>query len=327
MNRKAIITSVAVLASVGAALGFYWPFGKQEKTLLLPGVVEIQEVRLGSKVGGRVLKVFVREGEQVKAGQQLVQLDIAELKAQREQQQAKLQSALANLEKARNGPRAEEVQQAEGDLASDKADLQQARQEFERIKKGYPKAFSQADYDNARAAVQRSEGRVQSTSARLKMLKDGTRPEDIADAEAQVAQMRARLSELDVQVKEEFVIAPEAAIVEVVAVRAGDLVAANQPVLRVLRADDLWVKVYVPETQLGKVRLNQTVAVTMDSYPDRRFEGTVIQVASASEYTPRNVQSADERRHQVFAVKVRVADPKGVFKSGMAAEVVIPLQD
>ena len=102
--------------------------------------------------------------------------------------------------------------------------------------------------------------------------------------------------------------------------------APNQPVVRVLRAADLWVKAYVPETQLGKVRLNQQVDVTIDSYPGKKFQGTVIQIASSSEFTPRNVQSADERKHQVFAIKVHVPDPEGVFKSGMAAEVVLPLQ-
>jgi multidrug resistance efflux pump len=114
-------------------------------------------------------------------------------------------------------------------------------------------------------------------------------------------------------------------VVEVLAVRKGDLVPPNQPVLRVLRAEDLWVRVYVPETELGKVTLNQAAEVTIDAYPDRRFDGTVMQIASESEFTPRNVQSADERRHQVFGLKVRVADPRGVFKSGMAAEVTLPL--
>src|SRR5262249_61381527 len=94
---------------------------------------------------------------------------------------------------------------------------------------------------------------------------------------------------------------------------------ANQIVVRVLRADDLWVKVYVPETDLGRVRLGQKVEVSVDGYPGRHFAGTVEQVAAESEFTPRNVQSADERRHQVFGVKVRVANPDGMFKSGMAA--------
>ncbi len=116
-------------------------------------------------------------------------------------------------------------------------------------------------------------------------------------------------------------------MVEVLAVRKGDLVMPNQPVVRVLRAEDMWVKVYVPETELGKLRLGQDVEVTVDAYPGRRFQGKVIQIASESEFTPRNVQSLDERRHQMFGVKVRVDDPQGVFKSGMAADVWLPLHD
>ena len=108
--------------------------------------------------------------------------------------------------------------------------------------------------------------------------------------------------------------------------RKGDLVPASQPVVRVLRARDLWVRVYVPETDLGKVVNGQTVSVTVDAYSDRQFTGRIIQIAAESEFTPRNVQSVDERRHQVFGMKIRVDDPQGVFKAGMAAEVTIPLK-
>jgi multidrug resistance efflux pump len=85
------------------------------------------------------------------------------------------------------------------------------------------------------------------------------------------------------------------------------------------------VKIFVPETELGKVRLGEAVEVTVDAYPGKRFPGTVDQIASQSEFTPRNVQSADERKHQVFAVKVRVDNHEGIFKSGMAADVIVPL--
>jgi HlyD family secretion protein len=130
-----------------------------------------------------------------------------------------------------------------------------------------------------------------------------------------------------VNLKEAEVLAPEHAVVEVVAVRKGDLVPPNQPVLRVLRAEDLWVKVFVPETDLGRVRLHQKVNVTVDAYPGKVFEGEVFQVASISEFIPRNIQSVDERRNQVFAVKIRIDNTQGVFKAGMAAEVTVPLAD
>ena len=142
----------------------------------------------------------------------------------------------------------------------------------------------------------------------------------MTEAQARVRELETNLAELEVR-------APEPALVEVVAVRPGDLVAANQPIVRVLRTSDLWVKVYVPETELGRVRLHQKVELTVDGYPNRRFVGEVVHVAAESEFTPRNVQSVDERRHQVFGVRVRVEDPQGVFKSGMAAEVVLPVPD
>jgi hypothetical protein len=123
-------------------------------------------------------------------------------------------------------------------------------------------------------------------------------------------------------VAERVVRAPEQAVVEVVAVRAGDLVSAQQAVVRVLRAADLWVKVFVPETELGKVRLHQQVTVTIDSYPGRRFSGTVTQVASVSEYTPRNVQTPDQRSLQVFGVKV--PEPGGEGSAGGGAHRACP---
>src|SRR5262249_27659588 len=155
-----------------------------------------------------------------------------------------------------------------------------------------------SQYDAARAARDRAQGRLAAARAKLDLLNAGTRPEEIAEATANVAEMRGKLRELEANLKEAIVRAPEKAIVEVLAVRKGDLVPPNQPIMRILRADDLWVRVYVPETQLGYIRLQQRAVVTIDSYPERRFQGEVIKIDSESEFTPRNVQSADERRFQ-----------------------------
>jgi multidrug resistance efflux pump len=161
--------------------------------------------------------------------------------------------------------------------------------------------------------------------ANLDLLKAGTRAEDIEAMEAQVEQTRARLREVEVNLAEAVVRAPSKALVDVVSVRKGDLVSAGQAVVRILRADDRWVKIFIPETDLGRVVVDQVVEVTVDSHPGERFAGRVVQIAHESEFTPRNIQSIDERRHQVFSAKVRVDDPRGVFKSGMAAEVTIPV--
>jgi multidrug resistance efflux pump len=380
MRWKPIAAVALVLVAVAAGLGFFWPWGRRGDVLKLPGVVEIQEVRLGPRVAGRVVQVLVTEGDEVEAGRVLLRLEAPELKAQHEQAVARLQEAIALLDKANKGPRHQEKEagraaadaarakwerlkngyrdedkrQAENDYKASQVDAALMHDEFERAKRLFPSgAAGRAEYDTAKANYDRAVKRNEAARARHEMMQkgpreeevretraeyeqaeanyqllyEGTRPEDKAAARARRDEAQARVAELEANLRELEVKAPEAAVVEVVAVREGDLVAANTPVLRVLRTADLWVKLYVPETELGRVRRHQKVELTVDGYPGRRFVGEVTHVASESEFTPRNVQSVDERRHQVLGVRVRVADPQGVFKSGMAADVYVPLHD
>lgn len=385
-RRGLLVVGSTLVLAVGVALGlyFWWPFGGQGQRLRLPGVVESQEIRLASKVGGRVAAVEVQEGDQVRPNQVLVRFEVPELQAQRAQQAARVQAAQAALLRAINGPRPqekraaqaavqaararleklkagwrqEEKEQARSDMHMAEADLKLTRDEFERVQKLYRQAsVARAEFDAALAAYDKARGRAAAAKARLDMLLSGSRPEDIAEAQALLAQAeaqadlleagtrpeeialakaqlheaQAKLDELDAHLQEAVLRAPGLAVVEVLAVRPGDVVQPHQPVVRVLRTDDLWVKVYVPETELGKLRLGQAAEVYLDAYPSRPFEGTVYHIASESEFTPRNVQSPDERRHQVFGVRIRVpqpADPsQRVFKAGLAAEVLLPLHE
>jgi multidrug resistance efflux pump len=379
MKLRSVVMLLTTLALAVGGLGFYWRF-TGPAPLRLPGVVEIQEIKLASKVGGRVKEVHVSEGDLVRAGDVLVSFEVPELTAQRRQCQARLEAALADLDKARNGARPEEreaaraaveaararwkrlkagareeeIRQARAEVASADADLKQARVDLTRAEQTFGnRAAARADYDQALSTHERSQGRADAARAHLDLLLAGTRVEEIDEAAAElkryqanydllqagtrveeieaararVSEARARVQELDAQLDEATVRSPGPAVVEVLAVRAGDVVAPNQALLHVLRAEDLWVKVYVPETELGRVRPQQEVEVRIDAYPGQGFAGRVAQIASASEFTPRNVQSVSERRYQVFGVKVHVSAPPGVFKSGIAAEVVLPLHD
>jgi multidrug resistance efflux pump len=376
---KPVLAGVIVLAAVAAGLGFFWPFGRGPDVLRLPGIVEIQEVRPGSKVAGRVERVWVEEGQTVEAGEPLVTFEVPELRAQRDQLQQKLYAAeadLARIEKGlpaelksaaasaaaarararrmEKGWREEEKQKARNELASAEADLKQALEDFERVRRlyqGEKKAATREEFDAAVAARDRAQGRTDAARSYYAMLMRGnreediaeanaeaeraeaqqklleaTRPEDVRAARARVCELKAKLVELDVNLREATVYAPSRVVIEVLGVRKGDIVAPNQPVIRALRAEDLWVRVYVPETELGKVEKGQQVDVTIDAYPGTRFRGQVVQINSMSEFTPRNVQSVDERRHQVFGVKVVIDKPRGHFHAGMAAEVVLPVE-
>jgi len=379
MKTKIMIGVVVLVLALAAGGVWAWSLGTSN-VLRLPGVVEVQEVRLGSKVGGRVEKLLIKEGDIITSNQPLIEFEAPELKNQRQQVKAKLDSAKAELARAVAGPRkedkaaaeaamnsakarhdrvefgwrAEEKEQAKSELESANADYKQALEDFDRVDKLYRRqAAARADFDAAIAFKDRSKGRVDNAQAKVTMmkmgsrkedkaealaewkkaqaqfelLKNGTRQEDIDMAEAKVAELKATLEAIDINLAETTIrVPPELgkAVVEVIAVRAGDLVPANQPVVRVLRVEDLWVKVFVPETQYGLVTLQKEVHVTIDSHPGKVFKGYVIQRANISEFTPRNVQSVDERRHQVFGVKVFVPNAQGVLNAGMAAEVTIP---
>jgi multidrug resistance efflux pump len=263
-----------------------------------------------------------------------------------------MDAAKARYDKAKVGNREEQKRQAKADWEAAQADQLKTEKELERLNLAPKDSISKQEMDVAVAARDAARERVKSLKAMYDLMMAGSRKEDIEEARAGFAQASAHyeflrrgtreedkaiayaaakeaeaaLAEAEVNFRETTVSAPEKCVIEVLSVRPGDLVTAGQPVVRVLRADDLWVKVFVPATELGKIRLGQKVEATVDSYPGRKFEGEIIFIASISEFTPRNVQSVDERRHQVFAVKVRVADSEGIFKSGMAAEVVVPIE-
>jgi HlyD family secretion protein len=377
MNKKIALVGAALFLIVGGGAYYFW-YVSNGNSLRLPGVVEVQEVRLGSKVGGRVLSLLVNEGEIVKSGKELIVFEAPELENQKQQLQAKLIAAKAELNRIRYGSRFEiesasaaadaakarsdrvekgwrdeEIKQVQSELQSAQADYGQSLKDFARIDALYrDKSVPRSEYDAALAYRDRSRGRKDAAVAKLSMSTSRaedkaealaewmrmkanfemikvSRPEEIRAAEAKVAELEENIRAIQINLDETTIRVPPnlgQAVVEVIGVRPGDLVQPNQPVVRVLRVEDLWVKIFVPETQYGLVTLDKKVDVAIDSHPGKQFKGVVVQRSNISEFTPRNVQSVDERRHQVFGVKVRVLDAQGVLNAGMAAEVTIPLE-
>ncbi|MBX9679638.1 MAG: efflux RND transporter periplasmic adaptor subunit [Gemmataceae bacterium] len=381
---KRVVVIGALLAVAAVALFLYWPF-RSSKELRIAGIVEVQEVRLGSKVGGRVAELFVREGAQLHPGMKLLRLEAPELENQKKQLQAREVAAKADYDRALAGARAEEKRAAEAATAAAKArydriafgwreeekrwavseletasaELKQALDDYQRLYELYQsKSAAKADIDAALGARDRARGRVNAAKAKADMYQLGNRPEDVFEAKAEWEKLKAKADELnagsrvedialaqakwqeakakveevEISLKEATVFAPDSyefkdAIVEIASVRVGDLVTANQPIFRVLCANDMWVKVFVPETELAYVKVGTSnspasiVDVTLDGLPNKTFKGRVIQVSNVSEFTPRNVQSVDQRRFQVFGVRIAVDETDGRFHAGMATAV------
>jgi HlyD family secretion protein len=264
------------------------------------------------------------------------------------QAQATAQEQRAMLDAAQNGPRSQELKQAEADYAAAKTDAANAQINFQRMDmlvRG--DTISRQQYDDAKATRDSTAQKAESLHQRLALLQAGTRKEDLQAAQeryrqaqaaaalmqhgyrkedidagrAKFEEAQARVKQLDVQLKEAELFTPSDGLVQTVSVRTGDLVGPGKIVVTMLEASQLWVKVYVPETDLAAVRVGQSAQVEVDALQSRPFTGHVQEIAAQAEFLPRNVQTRDDRQHQVFGVKVRVDNPDGVLKSGMAATV------
>lgn len=313
MKRGRVILLVLVILAAAGALGWWLGARKKEKPLLLSGAIEARDVEVGSLLGGRVAKVLVEEGSRVTAGQPIVQFETDLVDLQIQQEKAKVEQARANLEKAVRGPRVEEI-------ASARAQAQNAERERLRQKALLEKGVTpEQSYDAAATQAKTS-------LEALKELERGNRPEDIAAAKATLEAEERQLGYLERQRAESVVAAPAAGVIESMDLRPGDLVPANQPVAKMLEPSQLWVRVYVPEPQLGRVHVGQGAALTVDTFPRKEFPGKVVEIRTQSEYTPRNVQTLDQRMDQVFGVKVAI-DPTPLLKPGMAAIVRIVEKD
>ena len=264
------------------------------------------------------------------------------------QAEASASAASAAFDKARNGPRQQEIAQAQAELAAAQADAVNAEATFYRMEKLVATdTISRLEFDDDKARRDAAVQKAESVRQKLALLQAGTRHEDLQAAEAdykhaeaaallarngsrnedisiarnQLASAEANLAAFDVKLREAELTAPANGVIEVVGVRPGDLVSAGRIVVTMLETSQLWVKVYVPETDLASVHVGQSATVVVDGLNGHTFGGHIGQIASQAEFLPRNVQTPDDRQHQVFGVKVFVDNPEGALKSGMSATV------
>ncbi len=275
------------------------------------GTIEVDEVRLASRYGGRVLKLSAQEGDALTNNQFLAELEANELQANRDR-------AAAQLAEAEAGPRKEEIAATKADWEAQVAQADFARADAKRAEELFTqKTISATERDAAMMRATSLDKAVAAAKARYDLLLAGTRTEQLAAA-------RAQLAALDAQLRETRITAPDDCVLETLNVKVGDVLAPNQQLATLLLTNHLWVRVFVPETWLGHIRVGQPLAVRVDSFRGRDFSGTVEQIARAAEFTPRNVQTVDERVKQVFGVKVRLENSANELRAGMAADVFFP---
>jgi HlyD family secretion protein len=279
-----------------------------DRASLVSGTIEVDQVRVASRYGGRVEKVLAQEGDSLQAGQPIVELEAAELKSRRDAVAAQLAELVA-------GPRKEEIEEAQHSLDALRADFEQAQADAKRAEQLFSQnTIAASEQERAVSHARTLEKNVAAAKSRYELLLAGTRPERLAQA-------RANLAEIETQLREMKVVAPSNSVLEVLNVKPGDVLPAAREVATLLLPDHLWVRVYVPEPWLGHIKLGEKVSVRVDSDPGRDFPGTVEQIAREAEFTPRNVQTVGERIKQVFGIKIRLDSGEGKLRAGMAADV------
>jgi multidrug resistance efflux pump len=308
MKTKGKAVAVVVTLSFAAGLWAY-QLRKPAQGLMAAGTIEARDIQVGSLVGGRVTKVHVQEGDAVAAGQPLVSLEPDLLELEIAEQRARVAEARAQLKLVHEGPRPEEITRARVEWKTAEAD---------RVRK-------ESLYLKGITSQQQYESVAEIAATRLEVLREreaGSRKAEIEAAEASLESAERRLAYLLRQREETVVLAPAAGLVQTLDLRPGDLVNASQPVATLLEPSQLWIRVYVPETELAKVRRDASAQIFVDGFPGRAFPAKVAEISPKAEYTPRNVQTLDQRTDQVFGVKL-VPETAPELKPGMAATAVL----
>lgn len=329
MKKKwMILTGVAVVIIAGTAIFFVQRNNVDEGQMKLSGNVEVTETNVGFKIPGRVIEILTDEGHAVKKGDALAKLDSAEMKALYDRARAGLDEATVRLLELKSGLRPQEVERAKANVILSKAELDKAGKDYERAQILYENgAISASQYDAAKSAFEARAAMNKNALEALSLAREGARKEDIKAAEYQAEQAKAALAAAEERFKDTVIYAPITGVVLRKNVELGETVGAGVPVFTIGDLENPWIKVYVREGKLGLVKLGQKARITTDSYPDKSYEGTVTYIASEAEFTPKSVQTEEERVKLVYGVKVKAKNVNSELKPGMPADVYIILRD
>ncbi|MEK6674192.1 MAG: HlyD family efflux transporter periplasmic adaptor subunit [Planctomycetota bacterium] len=370
--RKLIVATI--LASAGIVGWLAWR-QQQPEPFRVSGFIEADQVRVGSRVGGRVAEVWAEEGQHVHPGVSLYRLDPFDLLEQLAQSEARRAASRAELDRLTTGFRSEEIEQArarrdrtkatlskliagprpqEIEITQERLNIARADQELAqteydrlvRLRSGEQAA--KLEFEQAERTVKASRARVASAEWELALLKEGARQEELAEAKAtlaeaeqavallekgyrpeEISQAAARLAgaagevaAIQVRLRELTVVSPCECLVESVDLHPGDLVAANAPTVSLLDTRKFWVRAYVPESRLGGLTVGQAVDVRL-SAAGQQIRGRITYLATEAEFTPRNVQTPEERSKQVFRIKVAMEEGLDRVRPGMTADVFL----
>lgn len=327
MKKKLLIAGIVVLAAVIGILMCRSRNQHEEGVLALSGNVEITEVNTGFKFSGRIRELLAEEGRTINKGDKMAVLDGAELESQVIQSRAYLSETLTRLAELRAGARLQEIEQAKANVGYAEAELVKSKKDYERSEALFQKeVISAQQMDAAKRTYDVALSRHKNALETLSLVREGPRKESIKAAEERVQQAKAALAVSEERLKDTVLFAPVSGVVMRKNMELGETVAPGAPVYTIGDLENPWIRVYVKEDKLGLVKLGQKAGITTDSYPGKKYEGVLTYISSEAEFTPKNVQTQEERVKLVFGMKVSAKNGNGELKPGMPADVKIWLK-
>ncbi|MHC1768764.1 MAG: HlyD family secretion protein [Verrucomicrobiia bacterium] len=326
-----ILRRLLILAALaGAGLLIYW-FGfhdgsDDESRLLVSGNIEVTDAEASFKIPGRIAERLVDEGETVQKGACIASLETADLEAEVSIRQAELLAVQSSLAELEAGSRPEEIEAARARLASAQADRDRLESDFRAGQKLLESTvIAEEEFIHRKSLFEAADARLREAGQQLKLIEQGPRKERIDEAKARVEQAKAALQLAETRLSYAKLLSPLSGVVLSKSAEPGEYVAPGTPVVTIGDLGKPWLRAYINERDLGRVKLGQSVRIKTDTYPDKRYEGTLTFIASEAEFTPKNVQTEEERVKLVYRVKIEVPNSHGELKPGMPADAEILL--
>jgi HlyD family secretion protein len=327
--KRRIPLLILLAAAIAAGVYLYPRLTKKsepENRLTLSGNIEAHESLVSFKVQGRIVDLPVEEGQSVEQGILLAQLDDADYKQKVQIDEANVHVRESNLALTLAGTREQEVKASQQTMLDAQADLQEKQLDYDRAQRLFSKdEVSAQDRDLANTALKRAEATFLAAQQRFNEAVEGSRKEDIVIARANLREAHANRGLSRVNLEYTTLRAPFAGVITVRQAELGEVVVPGTPVVTLADLDHIWLRAYVAETDLGRIRWGQEATIATDTYPGKQYRGRVSFISSTAEFTPKSVQTYKERVTLVYRIKIDIDNPNHELKPGMPADARIDL--